>query len=298
MGRISVVINTLNEEENLLKALSSIKKLADEIVVVDMHSTDNTVKIAKKAGAKVFKHKRTGYVEPARNFAIKKATGDWILMLDADEEVSLSLSVSLGKIIKRPKADYYRLPRKNIIFGKWIKHSRWWPDYNIRFFKKGYVDWSEIIHSVPLTKGKGLDLEAKEGNAITHYHYKSIDQYIDRMNNYSARYAKMRFEEGYKFRWHDLIKRPSDEFLSRYFFGKGYRDGIHGLALSGLQAFFEFVIYLKIWQLNKFKEKDISISEIIKKMKVSESDLHYWHEDTLLKEVGGLKHRVKRKLKI
>ena len=145
MTKISVVINTLNEEKNLPRALASVKKFADEIVVVDMKSDDKTVEIAKKAGAKVYEYKRVGYVEPARNFAIGKATGKWILIIDADERLPGSLVKKLKEIVKNPSANYYRLPRKNLIFGKWVKHSRWWPDYNIRFFQKEFVSWSEII---------------------------------------------------------------------------------------------------------------------------------------------------------
>jgi len=298
MGKISVVINTLNEEKNLPRALASIKGTAGEIIVCDMHSSDKTTEIAKKEGAIVFKHKKTGYVEPARNFAISKASGDWILILDADEEVGTNLSLSLKKIVINPKADFYRLPRKNIVFGKWIKHSRWWPDYNIRFFKKGHVSWSEIIHSVPITTGKGLDLEAKEANAITHHHYDTVEQYIQRLNRYTTAHAKLKLSEGYKFTWSDLLKKPADEFLSRYFQGQGYKDGVHGLAMAGLQAFSEFVMYLKIWQDEKFSEKKIEIDEVVSAMKDAESDVHYWQADSLLKEVGGIKNRVKRKFKL
>ena len=297
MTKISVVINTLNEETNLPKALGSIKSFADEIVVVDMKSDDQTVEIAKKLGARVFEHKKTGYVEPARNFALGKAKGDWILILDADEEVSVKLALKLKKIASKPSADYYRLPRKNIIFGKWIKHSRWWPDYNIRFFRKGSVSWSEIIHSVPTTKGKGLDLDAVEGNAVIHNHYSSISQYVDRMNRYTSEHAKNSVAEGYKFDWQDLIKRPANEFVSRYFQGEGYKDGVHGLALAGLQASSELVMYLKIWEKSNFKEQKLEMSEVVEGMKNAEEDTHYWQADTLLKEVGGLKHRIKRKLK-
>ncbi len=298
MGKISVVINTLNEEKNLPRALASIKSFADEIVVCDMHSVDETVKIAKKAGARIFKHKKTGHVEPARNYAIEKAKGDWILILDADEELTPALRKELKEIVKNPQADYYRLPRKNIIFGKWIEHSRWWPDYNIRFFKKGSVSWSEIIHSVPMTQGKGLDLEVDEGNAIVHYHYDTIEQYINRLNRYTTEHAKLQIKDGYKFRWQDLIIKPSNEYLSRYFQGEGYKDGIHGLALSLLQAFSELVLYLKIWQIEKFKTKDLQIKDVIEEMKESESDFRYWQADTLLKTGGGIKQRVKRKLKL
>lgn len=298
MPKISVVVNTRNEEKNLLRVLTSIKGLASEIVVVDMESTDNTVKIAKEEGAKVFSHKTTGYVEPARNFAISKATGEWILLLDADEEVSNKLRNKLRNLVQHPKADFYRLPRKNIIFGKWIKHSRWWPDYNIRFFKKGRVSWNEIIHSVPETHGKGLDLPAEEENAIVHFHYDSIEQFINRMNVYTTEHAKLRIKDGYKFSWTDLIKKPTDEFLSRYFFGQGYKDGIHGLALALLQAFSELALYLKIWQAEKFEDIDIDTRKVIGVMRETEKEIHYWQANTLIREGGGVLERIKRKLRV
>lgn len=299
MGKISVVINTRNEEGNLPRVLASIRTLAGEIVVVDMESTDKTVLIAKEAGAKIYKHKPTGYVEPARNFALRQAQGDWILILDADEEISKELAQVLEKIAADDRsADFYRLPRKNIIFGKWIKHSRWWPDYNIRFFKKGKVVWSEIIHSVPETYGKGLDLEATEDNAIIHYHYKSIEQFINRLNNYTTQHAKLLIKDGYKFSWKDIVTKPTAEFISRYFAGQGYKDGVHGLALAGLQSFSELVLYLKVWQTEKFKDSILNLNEVVNVMKESELDEHYWQADSLIKEGGGIIQRIKRKLKL
>jgi glycosyltransferase involved in cell wall biosynthesis len=296
--KISVVINTLNEEKNLPRVLASVKKFADEIVVVDMKSDDKTVDIAKKAGAKVYEYKRTGYVEPARNFAIGKATGKWILIIDADEKLPGSLAKKLKKIVKDPNANYYRLPRKNLIFGKWVKHSRWWPDYNIRFFQKGFVSWSEVIHSVPMTQGKGLDLPAREDLAIIHNNYESIEQYIERMNRYTTLQAKGLIKEGYEFSWKDIITKPTSEFLSRYFAGQGYKDGLHGLALALLQAFSELTLYLKIWQSEKFEEREIDIDKVVKTMKKQESDLHYWQADTLLKGGGGVLQKIKRKFKL
>lgn len=298
VAKISVVINTRNEEKNLLRALASVKELAGEVVVVDMESTDQTVKIAKKAGAKVYTHRPTGYVEPARNFAISKAVGDWILILDADEEVGKELKNRLREIAQKPKADFYRLPRKNIIFRRWIRHSRWWPDYNIRFFKKGKVVWSEIIHSVPETHGKGLDLEATEDNAIIHYHYESIEQFINRLNNYTTQHAKLLVKDGYKFSWKDIITKPTAEFVSRYFAGEGYKDGLHGLALAKLQAFSELVLYLKVWQAEKFKESALNLNEAANIMRESEKDIHYWQADSLIKEGSGIIQRIKRKLKL
>lgn len=299
MGKISVVINTRNEERNLQRAMNSVGGLADEIVVVDMESEDTTVQIAKRAGAKVYSHEPTGYVEPARNFALSKATGDWILVLDADEEVSKKLAHALREIAADyGSANFYRLPRKNIIFGKWIKHSRWWPDYNIRFFKKGKVVWSEIIHSVPETHGRGLDLEATEDNAIIHYHYDSIEQFVGRLNHYTTEHAKLLVKNGYKFSWQDLIKKPAGEFISRYFAGEGYKDGIHGFALAGLQAFSEMVLYLKVWQNDKFEEQNLNIKAVVSNMKEAEREFYYWQADTLIKEGGGILQRIKRKFRL
>ena len=133
---ISVVVNTYNEEKNLFRCLKSVEKFADEIVVVDMHSEDNSVKIAKSFGAQVYLHERMDYVEPARNFAIGKAKGKWILSLDPDEKISNELAKNLRFIAvnKSDEVDYVLVPRKNIVFGKWMENTRWWPDYISRFF--------------------------------------------------------------------------------------------------------------------------------------------------------------------
>lgn len=295
---ITVVINTLNEENNIKRAIGSVKGLADEIVVVDMESSDKTCEIAKSLGAKVFSHKKTGYVEPARNFAIEKASNPWVFILDADEEASPELIKEIKKIIEKPKADYYRIPRKNIIFGKWIRHSRWWPDANIRLFKKGFVSWNEVIHAVPMTQGTGGEVEAKEESAIIHHHYESIEEYIERMNRYTTEYSKVKLSEGYKFIWSDLITKPASEFFSRYFYGKGYKDGLHGLALAFLQSFSEMVVYLKIWQKEKFNDTGIGVKNVIKVMRDQEKNLHYWQHDTSYNETGSIISKFLRRLKI
>jgi (heptosyl)LPS beta-1,4-glucosyltransferase len=299
MGKISVVFNTFNEEKNLSRALASIKSLADEIVVCDMGSTDGTEKIAEEAGAKIFQHKRLLYVEPARNFAISKATGDWVLIMDPDEEIPKNLAKKLKQLTEQNLADYYRVPRKNIIFGKWIKHSHWWPDYNIRFFKKGKVSWNEIIHSVPMTQGKGMDLPEKEEMAIIHHNYESIEEYLIRLDRYTSVQAQTLIERNYKFLWRDLIRRPLAEFLGRYFSGEGYKDGVHGLALSLLQAFSEMVVYLKVWQNEKFMEQAISTGELEKEFKGATKDLNWWVSEISLKAkslISSLPIRIVRKI--
>lgn len=298
MAKLSVVINNLNEKDNLKKAIASVKKLADEIVVIDMGSSDGSAEIAQKSGAIVYPHKRLDYVEPARNFGIEKANGPWILILDPDERISPKLQENIRQIIAKSEADYYRLPRKNIVFGKWLEYSRWWPDYNIRLFKKGAVLWNEIIHGVPLTHGRGLDLEAKEDMAIIHRHYDSIEQYVERMNRYTTVQARLLHKQEKKFSWQALIEKPSAEFLSRYFYGQGYKDGVHGLGVSLLQAVSELVVYLKLWQMAEFPQKTIKVADSINAFKHNEKSFHYWYNNTLVEEYGGVINRIKRKLKI
>ncbi len=276
MAKISVVINTLNEEKNIVRAIKSVNWV-DEIVVCDMYSEDKTVELAKKLGAKVCFHKKTNYVEPARNFAISKATSDWILVLDADEEIPNTLAKRLKAIAaKMRQINFVEIPRKNLIFGKWMKASMWWPDLNIRFFKKGSVTWSDKIHIPPKTQGEGIKLEVKEEWAIIHHNYDNLSQYIDRMNRYTTIQAKELVTDGYKFNWLDLINKPLSEFLSRYFANKGFEDGLHGLALSFLQAFSFLVMYLKVWEIEKFKETNISLDEIKNITAKSSEEINYW----------------------
>ncbi len=296
--KLSVVINTLNEAKLLPRVLASVKDLADEIVVVDMESDDGSADLAKKYGAKVFTHKRLNYVEPSRNFAIGKATGDWILVLDTDEEILPPLAVRIKDIVDQNEYDYVRIPRKNLIFGHFMEHAHWWPDYNVRLFKKGSVVWSDVIHAVPSVKGKGLDLPAKEELAIVHYTYDSIEKYIEHLNRYTTVQAELKVKSGYKFRWRDMLIRPANEFLSRFFGDEGYKDGPYGLALSLMQSFSELAFYLKIWQAEKFKDQQMPLTEVVAEMRDRERDLHYWQGDSMYKEAGRLKDRVIRKLRI
>src|SRR3989339_511990 len=177
-------------------------------------------------------HKKLTFVEPARNFAVSKAKNEWIILLDPDEELPESLKLFLKKEIKDPQADYYRIPRKNIIFGKWMKHTGWWPDMNIRFFKKDHVSWNNVIHGVPMTQGRGYDLPEKEEYAIKHKAYTSMEEYVNRMNRYTSVQARELNRKGVEFNHIMLIAKPVSEFLRRYFAEGGYKDGLHGLSLS------------------------------------------------------------------
>lgn len=274
---LSVVITTWNEEKNLPRVIASVDGLADEIIVVDTQSTDRTVEIAKKLGVKVYTHKYEGIVEPVRNFSISKARGDWILLLDADEEVSPGLAKHIRAAIKENAADYFRVPRYNLIFGKWIRSSHWWPDYVYRLFKKGFVIWDEAIHSIPSTRGQGLDFPQEVDYAIIHHHYENIPQYLERINRYTDHQLAQLLESRVEFSWTLLIEKPLQEFLTQYFSRSGFKDGIHGLALSGLQAFSEFVLYLKLWQSLGFVQKDLRIGEVNSEFDNQKRQYSWWY---------------------
>ncbi len=275
-SKISVVINTLNEQQSIARVLESVK-WADEIIVCDMHSTDQTVAVAKRMGAKVFLIKKAPFVELARNVSIAKATNEWVMVLDPDEEVPKTLATRLQEAANNGGVTtFVEIPRKNIIFNKWVKASMWWPDYNIRFFKKGQVKWTNKIHIKPETLGEGLKLEPEERFAITHHHYTSLDQFLTRLNRYTTIQAKELKESGYKFKWQDLITKSLSEFLGRYFANKGFEDGLHGLALSLLQAFSFLIVYLKAWELEKFPEQAVELKELKNETKKVGFELDHW----------------------
>ena len=276
--KISVVINTLNEEENIERVIKSVG-WADEILVCDMHSEDKTAEVAKKLGAKVIFQRREPIVEKARNSAVLKAEGEWILVLDPDEEVPEALAERLREITKGTKQiDYVRIPRKNLIFGRFMEHTGWWPDLNIRFFKKGSVKWTEEIHRPPQASGEGLDLPVQEEYAILHHSYKTISQFIERMDRYTTVQAVELNRQDYEFKWQDLFEKPLNEFLSRFFAMEGYKDGLHGLALSFLQAFSELVVYLKLWEKRNFIDIDIDLEEIKNQKDKSGFTVDYWYK--------------------
>lgn len=274
--KISALINTLNDQSGIEQAIKSVK-WADEIIVCDMQSEDKTVEIAKRLGVKVVSHKRLEYVEPARNLAVSKATGEWILIIDPDEEIPDSLKDRLIEIANNfHQIHYVKIPRKNVIFGKWMKQSLWWPDYNIRFFKKGTVEWGDRIHRPPQTFGEGLDLSAEEKWAIIHHHYNSVSQFLERMIRYTNVQAKELISDGYKFDWRDLIKKPLAEFLGRFFANKGFIDGLHGLVLSLLQAFSFFVVYLRVWEMEKFTPQDLKLEDLKEVSNQAGEEIGYW----------------------
>jgi len=286
-AKISAVINVRDEAENLEKCLKSISGFVDEIVVVDMHSTDGSDKVAKKYGANVFPYKPMKFVEPARNFALNKATGKWILLLDPDEYLSKTLKKELYKITNRSDIDFVRIPRKNLIFGKWMRHGRCWPDYLIRFFKKGSVTWQKEIHSQPETKGNGLTLLDTEKLAIRHHNYPSVSQFIIRALRYSGIQADELKASHYKLKTSDFILKPIQEFNSRFFADNGYKDGVHGLIYSILQAIAIVFIYIRLWEKQGSVEKVLAKESFVSASQEGVFEYSYWFSKYFKEEYTG-----------
>jgi len=255
---ISVIVNTRNEAKQLQKCLKSISDLPAEIIVVDMRSTDNSKQVAIDFGAKVYNYRPMKVVEHARNFALSKAKGKWILLLDPDEYLNKVLKKELLKITKRTDVDFVKIPRKNIIFGKWLRHTNMWPDYLIRFFKKNAVKWQRAIHSQPITTGNSLTLLDSEKLAIRHNNYPSVVDYLTRTIRYSGVQADELKSQDYTLKISDFVLKPIQEFNSRFFVAQAYKDGLHGLIFSLLQTFSIALIYIRLWEKTGSKDKPLA----------------------------------------
>ena len=297
---LSVVINTKDAESTLKSCLQSVS-FADEIVVVDMHSTDNTVNIARQFTDKIFEYKDVGYVEPARDFAIEKASYDWILVVDADERVPNELKKYLASLINSENPDdVYLIPRKNIIFDKWIKGAGWWPDYQPRFFKKGHVIWQRAIHSKPSISGRRTRLPAREELALEHLNYKSVEQFIERLNRYTTVQAQERKSASDSISSAELVDSFQRELVQRLFAQEGLKIGTHGLVLAFLQAFSEMAVAAKIWQQQGFESKDTT-NDNAAAVSLLRQHLAYWLADYQVNHsfgLGKIYWMVRRRLKI
>jgi glycosyltransferase involved in cell wall biosynthesis len=253
---LSVVIITCNEEANLGRALASVQPLvADgkgEIIVVDSGSTDHTVEIAKSYGAKVFIEEWKGYAAQ-KNSAIDKATGDWILSLDADEELATGLADEVYAAMAVEASVGFWIPRKNFFLGRWIKHGGYWPDPKLRLFRKDATRFEErLVHEdVRPTQGTSIQFT----HAIIHHSYPTLTDYIDHMNRYSSLGAEMAVAKGYRgFSLFDIVLRPWATFIYNYFFRLGFLDGREGLLLHLYHAVYVSWKYAKAWELARQKQ--------------------------------------------
>jgi glycosyltransferase involved in cell wall biosynthesis len=278
MNKISAVISAYNEEKNIERCLKSLG-FADEIVVVDNSSTDKTAEIAKKYTDKIFKQKNDPkLIDLQKNFGFSKATNEWILSIDADEEVSEELAKEIKSIINNHKSAIsgYWIPRKNIIFGKFIEHTGWYPDPQLRLFKKGMGKFVKAhVHESIKLEGESAYLK----EFLIHHHYENISEFLKKtINIYAPNEAQEYLDKGYVFSYSDAIRFPINEFLSRFFARKGYKDGFHGLMLSFLMAFYHFIIFALLWERQGFKEydRDDFLKETEKEFAKSGRDIMYW----------------------
>lgn len=289
MNKLSVVISAFNEEKKIEDCLKSVSDLADEIIFVDNTSTDKTLDIAKKYSPKVFTRKNNLMLNINKNFGFTKATGEWILNLDADERVTPKLAKEIkGAIIDTsgdssqaaPQNDNvingYWIPRKNIIFGKWIRSEMWWPDYQLRLFRKDKGKFPEKhVHEKIKVEGE----TSKLSHPLIHENYTSVSQFLYKMDKiYTENEVKRIKSSGVNLEWIDAIRLPLNDFLKTFFAQKGYKDGLHGLVLSLLQAFYAEIIFVKIWEKNGFKEENpVNFLFLLQKeVKKLQKEFKYW----------------------
>ena len=245
--KISATLIALNEENNLPRAISSIKDLADEtILVIDPRSTDKTKEVAEKLGAKVFTREFDDFANQ-KNFAIGQAQGNWVLSLDCDEEIPGELASEIRKAVKLDQYNAYLIPRRNILLGREIKHTRWSPDKHIWLFKRKKGKWRGKVHEEVVVDGMVGELK----NAKIHYSYESVSEFLKMMNRYTDLAADEMVEKGQKFSYFMLFLVPTLSFFRRFFYKKGFLDGWRGFVLSYLMAIYRMVTWIKVWERSR-----------------------------------------------
>jgi len=275
MDTLSVVISAWNEEKKIERTLSSVVWV-DEIIVINNESTDKTADIAKKFHAKVYREPNNLMLNINKNYGINKATSDWVLYLDADEEITTGLASEIKTVLSKKHTsmcDGYWVSRKNIIFGQWIKHGLWWPDKQIRLFRRGKGLFPcEHIHEYIKIDGSVGELQ----EPYIHYNYESVHQYLTKIDRASTSEALKLQETQYQMMWYDTIRFPVSDFLKIYFAEKAYKDGLHGLALAFFQAFYSFCTFVKVWEMRGFEAKDVSVHAVVDELTVRGKETKYW----------------------
>jgi glycosyltransferase involved in cell wall biosynthesis len=275
---LSVVIITYNEEANLVRTLESVQPLVSngkgEIIVVDSGSTDRTVEVAKSFGAKVFVEEWKGYAAQ-KNSAIDKATGDYVLSLDADEEVAPDLASEIQRIMEEPPREHkfrqklpdgtsapifvngFRIPRKNYFLGRWIRHGGFWPDPKLRLFRRHTGKFKEAaVHEALQVEeygnGWGRIVSSRLRGSLVHHSYPTLSDYIEHMNRYSSLGAEMVVAKGkVRFSVINIVARPLATFVYNYLLRLGFLDGREGLLLHLYHAAYVSWKYAKAWELSR-----------------------------------------------
>ncbi len=299
---LSVVVSVFNGEKELDDCLKS-ASFADEIIVVNNSSTDKTLEIAQKYTDKIFTRPNKLMLNINKNFGFSKASGEWIFSLDSDEIITPELVQEIKSEIRNPKSETngYWIPRMNIIFGKRMEHTGWYPDLQLRLFKREKGKFpEEHVHEMVKVEGEVGYLK----NHITHNNYESISQFLNKLATvYGPNEAEQLIKNGYIFDWRDAIRFPVKEFLSRFFAREGYRDGFHGLMLSLLMAFYHFIVFSYIWEKHKFKQinDETLLIDTEKELVNSSKELFFWFSKEKIKIIKNplkqIFHKILRKIK-
>jgi glycosyltransferase involved in cell wall biosynthesis len=247
---LSVILITKNEAANIKDCLESVS-FANEIIVVDSQSSDQTVKIAQSFGAKVENTSDWPGFGPQKNRALNLATQDWVLSIDADERVTPELKQEILAVIdSSSSADCYAIPRLSWYCGRFMKHSGWYPDYVERLFKRGSAKFSDhLVHERLLPTGPVKKLN----HHFLHYSFKNFSQVLQKVDSYSTASANQAFQQGKKSSVLKAIGHGLWAFFRTYFLRLGFLDGQQGLALAISNAEGTYYRYIKIWLLNQKK---------------------------------------------
>lgn len=249
MISLSVAIITFNEEKNIGKCLASVKEIADEIVIIDSNSADKTVEIAHSYGARVIQHSFAGYGQQ-KNFATDSAAHDWVLSLDADEELSAELIASLKKIKQEQQFDVYEMPRLTNYCGQWVHHAGWYPDRQTRLYNRTKGRWVERkVHEY-----WALHSEGKKGllkGDLLHYSYASLTEHLNKIEKYTELAAREAVGRNKTASIATIIFSPFWHFFSEYFIKLGFLDGFIGYTVCKLSAYAAFCKYSKIRMYSK-----------------------------------------------
>jgi glycosyltransferase involved in cell wall biosynthesis len=249
MEKISVVIICLNEEKNIGRCIDSVKEIADEILVLDSHSTDQTITIAETKGAVVIQESFKGYIQQ-KNRAIELASHHYILSLDADEALDPLLTHSIAQIKQHLKSPAYRMNRLSNYCGQFIRHGSWYPDAKIRLFDRRVAHWGGTNpHDKIVLQGE-WKVEHLRGN-ILHYSYHTIAEHVAQNNKFSTLAAESLFAEGKRSNLFKVFLNPLWAFIQSYILRAGFLDGLFGMVIAIQIAHLTFLKHLKLYLLDK-----------------------------------------------
>lgn len=247
---LSLVVITKDEEKNIERCLRSVP-FAQDILIVDSHSSDRTVEIAEKLGARVIQEKWRGF-GAQKKFAVEQAKFDWILSLDADEAVSEELAAEIRQRFSSldPQVGY-RLPRRSFHLGRWIGHGGWFPDLQLRLFNRQFSNWGDdLIHEhIRAPKTEKLNGEMK------HWVFDDLSDQVKTNDRYSGLMAAEMFRRGKKFSLWKLVSKPPVKFLETYLWKAGFLDGLPGFLISVSAAYSVFLKWAKLWEMEQSSRK-------------------------------------------